>query len=140
MSPVTHFLTGLVFANCVRLDHKERVLVTLAAVAPDIDGLGFVPEVVSRNSPHPRVMVHALSPLTAYLDVRVDRSAIAFALARQKWKAGLLALVSFICIFSKMSSARADPMASSGLYRTWNHSPLSLQVAWRGEWGLKAWA
>lgn len=39
MSPVTHFLTGWVVANCSRLDRRERAIVALACVAPDLDGL-----------------------------------------------------------------------------------------------------
>jgi len=34
MSPVTHFLTGWVFANCARLDRRERALVTVAVAHP----------------------------------------------------------------------------------------------------------
>ena len=53
MSPVTHFLSGWVLANCARLDRKDRALVTLACVAPDIDGLGIIHELLTRNSSHP---------------------------------------------------------------------------------------
>jgi inner membrane protein len=44
MSPITHFLTGWMVANCARLNRKDRAIVTLACVAPDIDGLGIIPE------------------------------------------------------------------------------------------------
>src|SRR5437762_14100209 len=53
MSPVTHFFTGWVIANCGRLDRRERALVTLACVVPDLDGLGIIPELLTRNSSHP---------------------------------------------------------------------------------------
>lgn len=53
MSPVTHFLSGWVLANCAKLDRKDRALVTLACVIPDIDGLGIIPEILTRNSAHP---------------------------------------------------------------------------------------
>jgi inner membrane protein len=53
MSPVTHFLTGWILANCARLDRKERALVTLACVVPDVDGLGIVPELLTSHSVHP---------------------------------------------------------------------------------------
>jgi inner membrane protein len=68
MSPITHFLTGWVFANCARLDRRERALVTLASVAPDVDGLGIVPEFFTRNSTHPLLWFslyhHSLHTLT----------------------------------------------------------------------------
>ena len=53
MSPVTHFFSGWVLANCANLSRKDRALVTLACVIPDIDGLGIIPEILTRNSAHP---------------------------------------------------------------------------------------
>ena len=53
MSPVTHFLSGWIFANCIKLNPKDRALVTLASVAPDLDGLGIIPELLTRNPAHP---------------------------------------------------------------------------------------
>lgn len=42
MSPVTHFLSGWVFANLVKLERRDRAIVSLACVAPDVDGLGII--------------------------------------------------------------------------------------------------
>lgn len=42
MSPVTHFLTGWVFASCARLERRDRAIVTFACVVPDVDGLGII--------------------------------------------------------------------------------------------------
>ena len=53
MSPVTHFLTGWVLANAVDLNRRDRAIVTIAAVAPDVDGLGIVAEILTRHSQHP---------------------------------------------------------------------------------------
>ena len=95
MSPVTHFLTGWVFANCAKLARRDRAIVTLACVAPDVDGLGIIPELLTRNSSHPLLWFtlyhHSLHTLAFSLVV----AAIAFALAQQRWKTGILALVSF---------------------------------------------
>ena len=53
MSPVTHFLTGWAAANCAKLDRRERAIVTLACVVPDLDGVGIIPELLTRSSSHP---------------------------------------------------------------------------------------
>ena len=51
MNPVTHFLTGWALANCVpSLDRKERAMVGLACVIPDVDGLGAIADLLTRNS------------------------------------------------------------------------------------------
>jgi membrane-bound metal-dependent hydrolase YbcI (DUF457 family) len=95
MSPVTHFFTGWVFANCFDLGRRDRALVTLACVVPDVDGLGIIPELLTRNSAHPLLWFslyhHSLHNLAFALVI----AAIAFALATQKWKTASLALLSF---------------------------------------------
>lgn len=59
MSPVTHFFAGWLLASVSptgrpsTLTRREKALVVAAAVAPDIDGLGIVPELLTRNTSHP---------------------------------------------------------------------------------------
>ena len=50
MSPITHFLTGWVVANSANLNRRDRILVTLAGIVPDLDGLGIVAEIATENS------------------------------------------------------------------------------------------
>lgn len=139
MSPVTHFLTGWVLANCARLERKDRTLVTLACVAPDIDGLGIIPEVLTRNSSHPLLWFsmyhHSLHNLAFALVVAVVVSAV----ASQKWKAGLLALLAFhLHLFEDVLGSRGPEGYQWPIpYLTPFSS--SLQLTWRGQWGLNAW-
>ena len=53
MSPVTHFLTGWAVAHAADLGRRDQALVTLSVVVPDVDGLGIVAEMLTRNSAHP---------------------------------------------------------------------------------------
>jgi len=139
MSPITHFLTGWVVANCARLERKDRAIVALACVAPDVDGLGIIPELLTRNSSHPLLWFtlyhHSLHNLAFALAVAV----VAFGLAAQKWKTAWLAFLSFhIHLFEDVLGSRGpdgyqwpipylEPFSSR------------LELAWRGEWGLNAW-
>lgn len=139
MSPVTHFFTGWILANCARLDRKERALVTLACVAPDVDGLGIVPELLTRNSAHPlnwfSLYHHRLHTLAFGLIV----AALASVLAKQKWKTGLLALLSFhIHLFEDMLGSRGPDGYQWPIPYL---SPFSqvVQVSWHGQWALNAW-
>jgi membrane-bound metal-dependent hydrolase YbcI (DUF457 family) len=139
MSPVTHFLTGWVFANCARLERRDRALVTLACVIPDIDGLGIIPELLTRNSSHPlpwfTLYHHSLHTLVFALVV----AALAFALAVQKWKTAWLALLSFhLHLFEDVLGSRGPDGYQWPIpyLAPFSHS---LQFAWRGEWGLNAW-
>jgi inner membrane protein len=139
MSPVTQFLSGWVLANCAKLDRKDRALVTLACVIPDIDGLGIVPELLTRNSTHPLLWFtryhHSLHNLGFALVVGV----VAFAIATRRWATGLLALASFhVHLFEDVLGSRGPDGYQWPIPYLQPFSS-SLQLAWRGEWGLNAW-
>src|SRR5438445_12583203 len=95
MSPVTHFLTGCVLANSTALCRRDRALVTWSVVLPDIDGLGIVAEVLTRNTSHPLLWFsryhHSLHNLAFALVIAM----LAFALAEQKWKTAALCFLGF---------------------------------------------
>jgi hypothetical protein len=40
-------------ANTGGLNRRERAAVTLSGMIPDVDGLGAIPEVLTRHSAHP---------------------------------------------------------------------------------------
>src|SRR5260370_11676385 len=138
MSPVTHFFTGWVFANCFDLERRDRALVTLACIAPDLDGLGIIPELLTRNSAHPLLWFslyhHSLHNLAFALVI----AAVAFALAAQKWKTGVLALLSFhIHLFEDVLGSRGPegyqwPIPYLAPFSS------SLQLFCRGKWSRNA--
>jgi len=139
MSPITHFLTGWVFANCAKLDRQERAFVTLASVAPDLDGLGIIPELLTRNSSHPLLWFsryhHSLHTLVFALVI----AAVSFGLAKQKWKTGLLALLSFhLHLFEDLLGSRGPDGYQWPIPYL---KPFSsrLQLTWQGQWQLNAW-
>jgi inner membrane protein len=53
LSPITHFLVSWALAGTSRVGKRERAAIALAGVAPDLDGLGIVPELLTRGSSHP---------------------------------------------------------------------------------------
>jgi membrane-bound metal-dependent hydrolase YbcI (DUF457 family) len=139
MSPVTHFLTGWVFANCATLERRDRAIVTLACIVPDVDGLGIIPELLTRDSLRPLLWFtlyhHSLHTLTFSLVV----AAVAFALARKRWKTGIFALVSFhLHLFEDLLGSRGPDGYQWPIPYLAPFS-FALQLAWRGEWGLTAW-
>ena len=139
MSPVTHCFTGWVFANCARLDRRERAIVTLACVAPDVDGLGIIPELLTRNSAHPLLWFtlyhHRLHTLAFSLVV----AAVALALARQRWKTALLAFASFHLHLLEDVLGSRGPDGYQWPIPYLSPFSHSLQLAWQGEWALNAW-
>jgi len=53
MNPVSHLLISWVAANIPDLSSRDRALVTLAGVVPDIDGLGFFAEILTKHTSSP---------------------------------------------------------------------------------------
>ena len=53
MNPVTHLLVGWNVANAATLTQRERAVVTLGGVIPDVDGFGMIPDLLTRNTAHP---------------------------------------------------------------------------------------
>jgi membrane-bound metal-dependent hydrolase YbcI (DUF457 family) len=139
MSPITHFLTGWMVANLAKLARKDRAIVTLACVVPDVDGLGIIPELLTRNSSHPLLWFtlyhHSLHTLAFALAVAL----VSFVLARQRWRTAWLALLSFhLHPLEDMAGSRGPdgyqwPIPYLAPFSS------SLQLAWRGQWGLNSW-
>ena len=139
MSPVTHFLSGWVLANCIQLDRRDRAIVTLACVVPDVDGLGIFPELLTRNFPHPLLWFtlyhHALHNLAFALVVTV----IAGALANDRWKVSLWAWVSFhVHLIEDMMGSRGPDGYQWPIPYLKPFSD-TLQLSWAGQWRLDAW-
>jgi inner membrane protein len=138
MSPVTHFFTGWVLANCAPIERRDRALVTIAAVIPDVDGLGLIPQLLTLRSPHPLMWFtlyhHHLHTLVFALVV----TALTYAVARRKRLTALLALLSFHLhlIEDVLGSRGPDGYQWPIPYL----KPFSgIEIAWRGQWALNAW-
>ncbi len=151
MSPVTHFLTGWALANVARLDRRERALVTAAAVIPDMDGLGVVPELLTRRTSHPLLWFseyhHALHTLLFAVVVtaaavillkspplpRKDGSSSDSILAT----AALVFIAFHVHLLEDILGSRgpdgyAWPVPYLKPFSNWTWT-------WSGQWGLNAW-
>jgi inner membrane protein len=140
MSPVTHLLTGWVVANCTpSLKSKERALVTLAGVVPDIDGLGAIPDLLTRNS------TQALSWFSLYhhqlhnLAFGLIGAGVCLAFAKHRLTTGLLALLSFhLHLANDLLGARGPDGYQLPIP---NLLPFShtVQLSWKGQRELNVW-
>jgi hypothetical protein len=53
MNPGSHFLMSWTVANAASVTRRDRVLVTLSGVVPDIDGAGIFAELLTKNTSTP---------------------------------------------------------------------------------------
>jgi len=138
MSPITHFLSGWVFANCFRLNRRERTVVTLASVAPDIDGLGVIPELLTRNSSHPLLWFSEYHHLLHTLLFAGLVSLLALA-TTTRWKVAGLMFASFhLHLFEDLIGSRG-PDGDQWPIPYLKPFSSRLEMTWTGQWALNAW-
>jgi inner membrane protein len=84
MSPVTHFFAGWLLASATPLSRREKAAVVIAGVVPDLDGLGIIPELLTRpGSATARALSHIgiSHPLPWFSEYHHSLHTLAFALA-----------------------------------------------------------
>ena len=151
MSPVTNFLTGWILANVTPLNRREKTAVVCAAVVPDLDGLGAIPEILTRNSAHPLSWFsdyhHSLHTLA--FAVVVTFATLLFVWPRSgpgnqtpvahPWTAALLAFVNFhLHLLCDLAGSRGPDGYSWPIpyLQPFSHA---LQLGWQGQWPLNGW-
>jgi inner membrane protein len=140
MSPVTHFFTGWAIANSVpSLKRRDRALITLAGVAPDIDGLGIVPELLTRHSAHPLDWFSLYHHRLHNLAFAIAVTAVTLVVANRTWLTGAMAFASFhVHLFEDVIGARGPDGYQWPIPYL---SPFShaANVTWSHQWALNAW-
>lgn len=140
MSPITHFLTGWAIANTVpSLKRRDRAFITLACVVPDVDGLGIVPELLTRHSAHPLDWFSLYHHRLHNLAFAVFVTAVVLALANRTWLTAVMAFTSFhVHLFEDIIGARGpDGYQWPVPYL----SPFShaADITWSHQWAFNGW-
>lgn len=140
MNPITHFLVSWVVANSATLDRRERAIVTLAGVTPDLDGLGAIPELLTRNTAHPLNWFSEYHHVLGHnLGFGLLVACASFPLATRRWKTAALAFLTFhLHLLCDVLGARGPDG---------DHWPIpyllpfshAWQWTWSGQWALNAW-
>jgi inner membrane protein len=141
MNPIEHLLIGWCVANTSpALTPRDRFLVTAAAVIPDIDGLGMLVELPTRNTASPILWWTDYHHIIAHnVAAAAVVTALAFAFARVRWLTALLALVSFHThILGDIIGARGPDGYQWPIpyFLPFSRTP---EWTWEGQWALNAW-
>ena len=142
MSPVTHFLLGWTALERALPDKRDKALVALAGVAPDLDGLGIVVDFATRQLGLPetdyyqawhRIYGHGIFPALVI-------AGVCALLARRRTAVALWSFVAALLHFA------CDVLGSRGngaedLWGIYPLAPFSLshEVVWSGQWPLIGW-
>ncbi len=147
MNPVTHFLISWTVANALPAGtRRERTLISIAGIIPDMDGVGIVPDFVTRFvSDSPTAYFHAYHHKLHCVAWAVSVGLGACALAgggaslKRRLLVGLFALVTFhmhlLCDVLGARGPDGDQWPIPYLLPfsdAWNWT-------WSGQWALNAW-
>jgi len=140
LSPATHLLAGWLVANAGGFNRRERAAITLAGVAPDLDGLGIIPELVTRNSAHPVAWFSEYHHLLGHnLAFGLVVTAASLFIATKKLKTALFVLLSFhLHLLCDLAGSRGPEGESWPIpyLVPFSHA---WQWSWSGQWALNAW-
>ena len=141
MSPLTHALLSWLTANSApSLTRRERGLVTLAGVVPDLDAIGAIPQLLTARSAHPVYWgsdlhhvhghnLHAAAVTAGLVAWRAERRVLAGALAFAAFHLHLLCDL----VGSRGGDGYTWPMAYLVPFTD------RVQLEWSGQWQLDAW-
>jgi inner membrane protein len=140
MNPISHLLISWVAANTADLTIRDRALVTLAGVAPDIDGLGYFAEILTEQTASPllwyskyhHVLCHNLG-----FGLLLVVTAILFGIRR--WMTAFLVLVVFhLHLLGDLVGSRGP---DGYQWPIPYGAPFSdgWKLIWTGQWELNAW-
>ena len=142
MNVVEHFFLGWCLANTSRtFERRERAVITAAAVIPDLDGLGMLVEIPTRNTAHPLLWwTEYHHVLTHNVGAAIAATVAAFALAKRS--RALTALVAFIAFHSHIAGDVIGARGPDGYqwpipyFLPFSRYP---ELSWDGQWALNAW-
>lgn len=133
-------LIGWGGAQAVPLDRRDRAIVTIASVAPDIDGFGILPELITRGTSHEvfwwteyhHTLCHNLVSAVIF-------TAIATFFAHAKRRTAIMAFISFhLHLLGDVIGARG-PDGYQWPIPYWLPFTDKYQWSWDGQWALNAW-
>ena len=141
MNVIEHFFIGWCIANgSPSLSDRDRTIVTVAAVIPDIDGLGLLLEIPTRNTSHPILWWTEYHHILAHnVGFAFLAGIVAYVLAARRFETTALALVSFHShILGDILGARGPDGYQWPIpyFLPFSSTP---ELLWEGQWALNAW-
>jgi hypothetical protein len=140
MHPITHLLISWTLANAAGLGRRDRMLVTVAGVIPDLDGMGVIGDILTEHSAHPLSLFEDYHHFLMHnLGFAIVVTLLAIPLARRRLLTPLLVAFSFhLHLLCDLVGSRGPDGCQWAIpyllpfSHAWN-------LTWRHQWALKAW-
>lgn len=141
MIPPTHFLASWVLANTAPLNKRDRMLVTVAGVIPDIDGFGYpIENWLTINWDQPLLWHQTYHHLLCHnFGFAVFVGAAVLWFSRGNWPTLIMSMLTFhlhlLC--DVIGSREIDGYQ----WPIWYWLPFSKEPewTWSGQWELSSW-
>jgi inner membrane protein len=141
VSPVTHFLASWVVASVAPLERRERAVVAVSGLVPDIDGLGLGVDLLTRGGANETnwwgEYHHTLGHNLAFAFVA---AVVAFLIAHRR--RALTALLVLFVMHLHLLCDIAGGLGPDGyqwpIPYLWPFAAYP-QWVWSGQWALNAW-
>ena len=142
MSPATHLFVSWVIAAKTTDNPRDCRLVTLAGILPDLDGLGLIPDVVTRALGYRGTLYyeHYHHFLLHGIYGGVAIAVLLTCFARHRWRVLLLALLVFhVHLLCDLVGSRGPE--PEDLWPIFYDGPFNKNWMWlwKGQWPLDAW-
>ena len=141
MNPITHYLLSWNVANILpNSTRRDRAIITLAGVAPDLDGFGIVAEVLTRKTQHPLLWWSDYHHTLGHnILAAAVVTGIAALLGSSRFYTALLACFTFhLHLLCDVAGARGPDGYQWPIPYLLPFSS-SIQWTWHGQWALNAW-
>jgi hypothetical protein len=140
MNPASHFLISWTVANTADISRRDRALVTLSGVIPDIDGMGIIAELLTENTAMPLIWYSQYHHVLGHnLALGLLLAAVVLALSIRRWVSAVLALAAFhLHLLGDLAGSRGPDGYQWPIPYLYPFST-DWTLAWAGQWGLNAW-
>lgn len=137
VSPITHFLAGWAVTHTAKLNPRERMLVSIAGIIPDLDGFGIVVDFATRGATDWWGKYHHELGHNLGFCLLVTVAFAAFA--QRKGMTAVLVFLSFhLHLLCDIVGARGPDGDQWPIPYLVPFSP-EPRLIWSGQWALNAW-
>ncbi len=140
MNPASHFLISWAVANTADITRRDRALVTLSGVVPDIDGVGIIAELLTENTTTPLIWYSKYHHVLGHnLGMGLVLAAAVFLLSVRRWMSAFLALLVFhLHLLGDLVGSRGPDGYQWPIPYLFPFSA-DWTLTWEGQWELNAW-
>jgi inner membrane protein len=138
MTPGAHLLTSWILAENFVTTSRERRLVALAGIFPDIDGIGLIVDLVNRNKTEYYALYHHVFCHNLFIGLLVSAISTLFVKSNKLRLFSLMLCAHHLHLFSDLIGSKGPDGYQWPLPYFYPFAP-TIEITWHGQWLLNGW-